>query len=515
MRSSRSLAALVLSAGCLLVLQQQQQGHNAASARSIFASIPGAELARNLSHSFIQTVGQMVDGGINSIGYEISELGPKIDSVSECLDDLCEGGGPPDPDANRSVKEIIESRGFEAREYDVVTRDGYILTIQRIINPLVDESHRPHLKPVILQHGLLSSSVDWVINSPHVHPEAYPARDRPVKSEAEQVRDLLSTESNSIDGHQLASDSQKHPNALGFYLSNQGYDVYLTNSRGNKYGQRHVNMSSWLPKFWDFTFDEQIKYDLPGTIEFIQRLTNQTKVGYVGHSQGTTMVFGLLSDQPEYADIIEPVVALAPVAYVGNTVSPVKYFSVYTPLFSHVNWWFGSSNAAIRYLAPRVCSPEMIRKEICGNIFFLSCGFDEEELDETRFKAYLTHMPSGTSIKNLAHWGQGVLTSRFAHFDHGCLANQAKYGQAKAPDYDLSRIRSKSLALFTAENDWLATPKDVARLKGALRVPLFKAVNVTESVAKWNHIDFVYGKDCGIYVNPEIVDIFNHFRQRV
>jgi len=310
----------------------------------------------------------------------------------------------------------------------------------------------------------------------------------------------------------MVSNDQEHPRSLGFYLANRGYDVFLANSRGNIYGQRHVNMSSWLPKFWDFTFDEQIAYDLPATIGFVQRLTKKTKVGYVGHSQGTTMVFGLLADQPEYADILEPVVALAPVAYVAHCLSPVKYFAAYTPIFQHINMWFGSSNVAVRYLAPKVCSPKIIRKEICSNIIFLSTGFDEAEFNDSRADAYLSHMPSGTSVKNIAHWGQEVLSGQFAHFDHGILANQVKYGQASPPAYDLTKIRSKSIALFTAENDWLAAPKDVAKLKAELTVPLFKTVNISESIPSWNHIDFVYGKDCGRLVNTEIVNIFEHFR---
>lgn len=415
---------------------------------------------------------------------------------------------PPDPDAKRNVFQIIQSRGFHAQQFDVTTRDGYILTIQRIVNPNVDSAYRKQLKPVILQHGLMSSSVDWVINSVDVRPSKWPR--------VLNAKTKFAVDKNSIEGHQQmrrhdAKDSQEQPNSLGFYLANEGYDVFLANSRGNVYGQKHVNMSSWMPKFWDFSFDEQIKYDLPDTIEFVQKLTGHTKVGYVGHSQGTTMALGLLADRPEYGDIMEPVVLLAPVAYANNCLSPVKYFAVYTPIFQHINMWFGSSNFAVRYLAPKVCGPKVIRRDICANIIFLSSGFDEAQFNDTRVDAYLSHMPSGTSVKNIAHWGQEVLSGRFAHFDHGILGNQMRYKSSRPPAYELANIRSKSLVLFTAENDWLASPKDVARLKHDLANPPYLTVNVTEFVPAWNHLDFLYGKDCGRLVNTRIVDVFHQF----
>ena len=478
-----------------------------AEARSLLGQIPGFDLFMEVSYNILDTVA--------------SNSGDLLDNVnrrvSECLDgQSCPYGGK-DPDAKRNVVQIIESRGFKAEEHDVITKDGYILSVQRIINPLVAPEHRAKLKPVILQHGLLSSSVDWVINSVDVRPTKWPAEDCTDDDDDSDDDD----EPNTVERHekQVANnnqlpgkDSQEHPNALGFYLANEGFDVFLGNSRGNVYGQRHMNLSSWQPKFWDFTFDEQIKFDLPDTIEFVQKLTRHTKVGYVGHSQGTTMAFGLLADRPEFADIIEPVVTLAPVAYARHTLSPVKYFAVYTPIFSHVNMWFGSSNAVVRYLGPQVCGPEFMRREICANIVFLSCGFDEAEFDESRASAYMAHMPSGTSVKNIAHWGQAVLSGRFAHFDRGILANQIRYNSTQPPAYDLGAIRSKSIVMFTAENDWLAAPRDVARLKQELRVKPWKVYNLTESVEKWNHIDFVYAKDAGKLVNTKIVEAMHFFK---
>lgn len=474
---------------CSILLLASLAFAQTAQTRSILDSIPGANLIKDLTYTAFDSFSNIVDGTF----FKSSQL------INECT-----GNCSKDPDTKRNVSEIIRSRGFLAEEYDITTKDGYILTIQRIINPLVRPDFRPKMRPVIMQHGLMSSSVDWVINSVAVKPETWP------KEEPQVAAGRLGGDS----GASLVGDTQQHPNSLGFYLANRGYDVFLANSRGNIYGQRHVKLSSWELKFWDFTFDEQIKYDLPDTIEFVQQLTNHTKIGYVGHSQGTAMMFGLLSDRPEYSDIVEPYVALAPVAYVNHAISPVKYFAVYTPIAQRVNMWFATSNAVVEYLVPIVCKPEVVRKDLCANIIFLSIGFNEAELDTDRIDAYLSHMPSGTSVKNIAHYGQGVISGRFAHFDHGILGNQMRYGQAKAPEYDLTKIRSNSIALFIAENDWLASPKDVAHLRADLRVKPFAVFNISEDMPKWNHIDFLYGKHAGELVNTRIEQVFEHFNQQ-
>ena len=57
--------------------------------------------------------------------------------------------------------EMIRDAGFEGREHKVVTPDGYILTVHRL-----HRLHTEHSNPgpvVFLQHGLFSSSADWVI----------------------------------------------------------------------------------------------------------------------------------------------------------------------------------------------------------------------------------------------------------------------------------------------------------------------------------------------------------------
>lgn len=55
--------------------------------------------------------------------------------------------------------QIIRKEGYPSEAHVVSTEDGYLLTLHRI--PGKFNSH-----PVLLQHGLLGSSTDWVLTGP-------------------------------------------------------------------------------------------------------------------------------------------------------------------------------------------------------------------------------------------------------------------------------------------------------------------------------------------------------------
>ena len=100
-----------------------------------------------------------------------------------------------DPDMNKDPCEIIRARGFICQPHYPVTNDGYILTLFRIINPhQVDINQRK--RPVLLMHGLMGSSADFVIGSGHARPHPPPFKGLPYIPRT---------------------------NNLGFELSNHGY----------------------------------------------------------------------------------------------------------------------------------------------------------------------------------------------------------------------------------------------------------------------------------------------------
>ncbi len=55
-------------------------------------------------------------------------------------------------------------------------------------------------------------------------------------------------------------------------------------------------------------------------------------MGYIGHSQGTIMMFGLLSSRLKYNQIIKPFIALSPVSFLGNATTPLRIFTYFESL---------------------------------------------------------------------------------------------------------------------------------------------------------------------------------------
>ena len=94
-----------------------------------------------------------------------------------------------------------------------------------------------------MQHGLLDQAGTWVYNSPQL--------------------------------------------SLGYQMVEDGYDVWLTNSRGNIWSKQHKRYNFTDGQFWDFSVHEMAKYDVPANLNYIMKVTEFDQVIYVGHSQGT------------------------------------------------------------------------------------------------------------------------------------------------------------------------------------------------------------------------------------
>ncbi|KAJ8706423.1 hypothetical protein PYW08_011049 [Mythimna loreyi] len=347
-------------------------------------------------------------------------------------------------DAKLGIVELIFKNGFAVQEHEVETEDGYQLTIFRI----------PRTGPVVfLMHGLLGSADDFVVAG--------------------------------------------RESALAYMLAEAGYDVWMGNARGNKHSRKHFILEPSEAAFWDFSWHEIGVYDLPAMIDYVLNTTEEKSLKYIGHSQGTTSFFVMASERPEYNEKIALMVALSPVAYMSNVRSPiVRLMASGTYILHGLSkslglYEFLPDNNLIRTLKLLICGTGPVSEILCSNTLFLMSGYDFPQLNVTNLPVVLGHLPSGASMKQFAHYGQGILSKDFRKFDYGVRENLERYGVGVPPSYDLKKIVAP-VYMFCSESDWLAHPIDVVRLfnrlpnvVGFYKVPL----------KQFNHVDFFLAKD--------------------
>lgn len=110
-----------------------------------------------------------------------------------------------------------------------------------------------------------------------------------------------------------------------YTLSNAGYDVWLGNARGTKFSKKHANITSNDDEYFEFSWDEIGSYDLPAIIDTVLAKTGQQSLHYVGHSQGTTSFFVMLSTFPSYNEKIRSFHGMSPVMRINHP-SPLCQF---------------------------------------------------------------------------------------------------------------------------------------------------------------------------------------------
>ena len=170
----------------------------------------------------------------------------------------------------------LKNRSYPCEEHVVQTLDGYLLGFQRIPGKRFESTAYtaplPYYKPpVILWHGLSLCSDVFVCN---VRPELN----------------------------------------LAFVLAEAGFDVWLGNSRGNKYSKGHLKLDPKTSKnkYWSFGIDELAMYDLPAAVDYVLATTGHDSLAYIGYSQGTAQCFASLALNEELNHKINIFIALAP-----------------------------------------------------------------------------------------------------------------------------------------------------------------------------------------------------------
>ncbi|KFQ91267.1 Lipase member M, partial [Nipponia nippon] len=347
--------------------------------------------------------------------------------------------------------ELITYKGYPSEEYEVTTEDGYIITINRIPYGTQNQGN-PALKPaVFLQHGLLGDASNWVTILPN--------------------------------------------NSLGFILADAGFDVWMGNSRGNRWSRKHQNYSIDQDEFWAFSFDEMAKFDLPAAINFIVEKTGQEKLYYIGYSQGTTI---------EPLKVLEKRNRTLMSFKNSSTMYKCRLLNECHPCISQGllgKKEFLPQTECLRRLIAPVCSHRAFAR-LCRSVFFSLGGCNLKNIDMNLINVYIAQTPAGTSTQNIIHWSQEAHSGKFQVYDWGSSKkNMEKYQQAIPPLYNVEEMTVPT-AVWTGGQDLLTDPKDAAILLSQIKRLIYH-----KRIPEWAHLDFIWGLDAPLHMYNEIIDL--------
>ncbi|XP_031633178.1 lipase 1-like [Contarinia nasturtii] len=333
-----------------------------------------------------------------------------------------------------TTDQLIKYYGYEVDSYNVTTEDGYILTIFRCYS---SKFPMDELEPIILQHGMISTSDVFCMN-PGVQ-------------------------------------------SLAYFFASKKYIVYMPNSRGNRYSRTHQTLDpNQNPgKFWNFSWTEMGVFDLPAVIDSVIEKSKRSQIPCIGHSQGATMFLVLLSMRPEYNSKIKHVGLMAPFSYVSNTGFPLnmilKFFQTIVP---YTDWEFWPNTVQQRILAKAMC--QMNNGLFCNQFINMFHGTSIDQRNDTMLPVYLCHYPSSCSANQLIHFGQEMELNYFGPMMHSI-------GSKTPKEFPIDKVTAP-ISIHYSTADPHTHSLDIKKLQ--LNLP--NVVDVQE-IKGFNHLDFLWG----------------------
>lgn len=428
---------------------------------------------------------------------------------SEEFKQYCEDDTSNDEIATSSAQEIITRSGYKYENHYVMSDDGYVTEMIRIVNPLCD---RHHIKqpPVMLLHGGTIDPTAYVWASAIQHrPEVYP---RTAESEP------------------MTSWNR----SLAFMLSNNGYDVWLIGTRGSdskneghiRYkNAKSIDLSGHSDKkhretpveeiiearqFWSFTMDDIIQYEVPRQIDRVLELAGARKVLLVSYSQSTLITLTLLAEHPDYADKVHGLVSMAPVINdVGsNRLSKygLRMLCGYLPLdvgitlFSEV-----LLTKMTRAISTKLNEHKYLRYSLIKPLQNFLYGSSAKWLTLLE-PPVVGHSLMPLGFGQLKQSCQQVIAKQFQKYDYGPAENQLKYGKLKPPSVNITDIHIKHWLVVSGSRDNFAPPASVKQILNDVARPTpYRHINVEG----YNHLDMVAAITNDIMVNEPILEFFD------
>ncbi|KAM1016035.1 hypothetical protein ACFX13_046515 [Malus domestica] len=372
-------------------------------------------------------------------------------------------------------KSMLETQGYTCQEHKVTTEDGHILGLQRIPKGRSGEE-TPNKKPVLLQHGLLMDASAWLLNPPD--------------------------------------------QALAFILADNGFDVWLANTRGTKSSRGHTSLTPNDPAYWDWSWDELAAYDLPALLKYVNNQTGQN-LHYVGHSLGTLTALAAFS-QEKLLNLLRSAALLTPIAYLGQMSS--LFIRILMDLFLSEKLKLlglhevpngGDSNLSIfcsqnlnsetQALVEFICkTPGVDCSDLLATITGPNCC-----LSSASKAALFKNFPQSTATKNMIHLSQMVRMGTLEMYDYGNEdTNMEHYKQPTPPVYNMANI-PKDVPLFLSYGgrDALSDVNDVGLLLDNLK-DHDKDKLVVEYIEDYAHMDFIMSVNANQLVYDPLLAFF-------
>uniref|UniRef100_T1PKF7 Alpha/beta hydrolase n=1 Tax=Musca domestica TaxID=7370 RepID=T1PKF7_MUSDO len=296
---------------------------------------------------------------------------------------------------------------------------------------------------------------------------------------------------------------------LAYDLVENGYDVWLANTRGNPYGGYHPKLSLNSREYWRFSWHEIAVVDLPNIIDYVLEATQQGTLHYVGHSQGTTVMLVLLSTYPEYSEKLRSVHLLAPVSFMENSRSTmIRALSLPFGSYSFITPLFGDTSLLENVFIRNILGFESCRRTegalfICPYLFFVGFGGRSDYTLENVYPDFYSTHPARCSMNQAIHFVQLYKSGHFRQFDFGTKGNEQRYNQTTPPDYQLANINPRfPLHLYHSKDDTFSAKEDVEHLVTLLGN---KSVRHFIDLNNFAHMDFVLGYNVKDVVNGDVL----------
>lgn len=364
----------------------------------------------------------------------------------------------------------VARHGYTVREYTAVTEDGYVLELQRITSVSVSQQEKEDGKrlPVLLMHGLLQSSACWLDEDPRT--------------------------------------------GLAYSMAQAGHDVWLGNARGNYYSRAHTTLDpNSNSTYWQFCADEIGKYDLPATIDKVLNETGAVELNYIGFSQGGGTFFIMCSELPHYCKKANIMIAIAPSGRHLLTKSPVfRLMSEFfenneKALFEAGIYEVLPKNGLLQQFFNFFCRRSDLALQFCELLMDIFDGHHPGSITKGSLLNMVSNFPSGTSVHNMARYGQIFRSKTINKFDYGPQTNIKLYGSSKPPVYNLSAVTVPVVVIY-GRNDGIVDIRDVKWLIQKLP-KVIEAFEVEDPL--WTHMDVAYSQYVSKLLYPKIKEYLN------